>query len=733
MTRLETLIPIPSLQGADIELPADIERLYDLAYNLWWTWNPQVRQLFSAIDSESWSRYRNPVELLINVDHSHWESLVENDTFMQGYSTVKRVFESYMGGEEGTWFQRRFPDHEDNRVAYFSMEYGLHQSLAIYSGGLGVLSGDHCKSASDLGIPFVAVGLLYRHGYFRQTIDADGFQQHTYPDYDFTRLPLRPVQGSRGGELVVRVPFPGREVAAKVWVAHVGRVPLLLLDTDLRENDPADRPITNVLYVRGREVRLAQETVLGVGGARALAELDIQPAVWHLNEGHSALLQLERLRSLMKTEIEMDLPEAVETIGKSVAFTTHTPVPAGNEQFERGLAARHLESWTDDLRTDVDTLLDLGRADHGEPHQPLNLTALALRTSSFANGVSHLNAEVADRMWRHLFPDNPPEQPVVEAITNGVHLPSWIGLQMRTLLEKALGPLWIEDLLEAKAWWPVNEIPDADIWGAHQAQKERLLRFTRSRLRKQYARHGQSPTELRSVAKLFDPETLTIGFARRFATYKRANLIFSDLHRLRQLLCHAERPVQIFLAGKAHPADRPGQELIQHIFKLSQQGDLRGRVVFLENYDIRVARMLVQGVDLWLNTPRRPLEASGTSGMKAAVNGVLNFSVLDGWWPEGFDGENGWVIGPDTPTGEDWREDLEDAHSLYRTLEEIIVPKFYDRNDQGLSESWVTMMKRSIATIAPRFAAGRMVRDYVERAYAPLFPRQEGGEDSAEA
>jgi starch phosphorylase len=732
VTRLETLIPIPSLQGADIELPADLERLYDLAYNLWWTWNPQVRQLFSAIDSASWSRYRNPVEVLINVDHTHWESLVDNDTFMEGYSTVKRVFESYMQAEEGTWYQRRFSDRGEECVAYFSMEYGLHQSLAIYSGGLGVLGGDHCKSASDLGIPFVGEGLLYRHGYFRQTIDADGFQQHTYPDYDFNRLPLRPVQGSRGGELIVRIPFPGREVAAKVWVAHVGRVPLLLLDTDLRENDPADRPITNVLYVRGREVRLAQEAVLGVGGARALEELDIQPSVWHLNEGHSALLQLERLRSLMKTQTMVDLATAVETIGKNVAFTTHTPVPAGNEQFEHGLASRHLESWTDDLRTDVDALLDLGKADHGEPHQPLNLTALALRTSSFANGVSHLNAEVSDRMWRHLFPDNPPEQPVVEAITNGVHLPSWIGLQMRTLLEKALGPLWIEDLLEAKAWWPVNDIPDADIWAAHQAQKERLLRFTRSRLRKQYARHGQSPSELRSVAELFDPETLTIGFARRFATYKRANLIFSDLHRLRQLLCNAERPVQIFLAGKAHPADRPGQELIQHIFKLSQQGDLRGRVVFLENYDIRVARMLVQGVDLWLNTPRRPLEASGTSGMKAAVNGVLNFSVLDGWWPEGFDGENGWAVGPDTPTGEDWREDLEDANSLYQTLEETIVPTFYDRDEKGLSAAWVTKMKRSIATIAPRFAAGRMVRDYVERAYAPLFRRQEGEEESVE-
>lgn len=715
-------LTIPCRQVADIELPKEVQDLYDLAYNFWWAWSADAHRLYSLIDSDAWARYQNPVEVLLNLERSRWEGLIENDAVMDEYVRVTRDFRNYVTDGSKSWFRRRFPDYVGGPIAYFSMEYGLHQCLRIYSGGLGVLSGDHCKAASDLGLPFVAVGLAYRSGYFRQTIDLDGFQQHSYPEYDFTRLPLLPAMDSRGKDVVVSVPFPGREVAAKVWVAQVGRVPLVLLDSDLRANDPADRPITNVLYVRGREMRLAQEALLGIGGVKALRALGITPAVWHINEGHSSLLQLERLREIVD-ERGATFEEALAEVRRSTCFTTHTPVPAGNEQFDRRLAAKYLEGWHEVLQADLERVLALGAADHGEPDQPLNLTALALRTSSYANAVSRLNAEVSDSMWRHLFPDRPAEEPVIEPITNGVHLPTWIGPEIRALFERRFGTDWLEALMEPTAWEHIDEVSDADLWAAHGAQKERLIRFFRARIREQYARHGRSPDELRAVAGLFHPQVLTIGFARRFATYKRAGLLFSDLHRLRQVMCHAEQPVQVIMAGKAHPADRPGQQLIQHIYKLSQEPELHGRVAFLENYDMRVGRMLVQGVDVWLNTPRRPFEASGTSGQKAAVNGVLNFSVLDGWWPEGFDGENGWAIGGEDEPADEAVQDQHDAGALYAKLEEEIVPTYYASGEEGHSPGWVARMKRSIRTIGPRFSASRMVREYAERAYMPLAAR----------
>jgi len=712
-------IKISCRQVADIELPREVERLYDLAYNLWWSWTPRARQLFSSINVDSWARYRNPVDLLLNVDRHHWEQLISSDAFMGSYSRVIQDFERYLNGGFDTWFERHYPDHEGGPVAYFSMEYGLDRSLAIYSGGLGVLSGDHCKSASDLGVPFVGVGLLYRSGYFSQAIDADGIQQHIYPDYDFNRLPVRPAMDERGRDVVVGIPLPGREVQAKVWVAEVGRVSILLLDTDLPANDPADRPIAKVLYVRGREMRLVQEMVLGVGGVKALEALGIEPALWHINEGHSALLQLERMRAAIVAE-GVDFETALERVGEDVAFTTHTPVPAGNEQFDPDLAASYLDVWSEPLRTSSERLLQVGNPDHGEPDQPFNLTAFALRTSSFANGVSRLNAEVADRMWRHLFADPPAEEPVVQPITNGIHLPTWLGTELQDLFALQLGSDWQETLLDPKAWEFVYQLSNEDLWAAHQSQKERLMRFSRSRLLEQYARHGRPPSKLREVSAFFSDEALTIGFARRFATYKRAGLLFSDLHRLRGIVRSTERPVRILLAGKAHPADRPAQELIQHLFMLSQEADLEGRVAFLENYNMRVGRMLVQGVDVWLNTPRRPLEASGTSGQKAAVNGVLNCSILDGWWPEGFDGENGWSIGTVETAAEEWQQDQHDANSLYSILEEQILPTFYGRDQQGLPVRWIEMMKRSIASIGARFSASRMVREYTDRAYMPL-------------
>ncbi|HVS03492.1 MAG TPA: alpha-glucan family phosphorylase [Thermoanaerobaculia bacterium] len=707
-------LEIPRQHVADIELPHEVHGLYELAYNLWWTWNVQARELFSAIDGRAWSLYHNPVQVLINVERRQWDHLLENETFLEAYASVMRDFETYMGDGGRAWFATRYPRHDGGPIAYFSMEYGVHHSLSIYSGGLGILSGDHLKSASDLGVPLVGVGLLYRSGYFRQTVDVDGLQQHIYPQYDFARLPLRPVAGPMGRDVLVSVPFPGREVRAKVWLAQVGRVPLLLLDTEIPANDPADRPITGTLYVQGRPMRLAQEMVLGIGGVKALAACAVRPAVWHINEGHSSLLQLQRMADAL--ESGATLAEARELVRSTTVFTTHTPVTAGNEQFDGELAQRYLQDWPTRLGIGWDELRAMALPDPHGGDGGFNLTALALRTSRWANGVSRIHAGVSRRMWQGLFEAATPEAVPIHHVTNGVHLPTWLGRELRDMLRRHLGLSWqgrvhYDDFADELA-----KIPDEELWQAHVAQKRRLARFTRNRLREQLARHGRSPEDLRQVEELFRLDALTVGFARRFATYKRASLLFHDPHELRRLVTDEGRPLQILFAGKAHPADRPGQELIQHIFQLSQSPPLRGRVIFLENYDIRVARMLVQGVDVWLNTPRRPLEASGTSGQKAAINGALNVSILDGWWPEAYDGSNGWAIGNEGVSEEWQQQDLEDAQALYRVLEEEVLPTFYDRDEQ-LPRRWIARMRSAIATVAPRFSSDRMVRDYVTEAY----------------
>lgn len=708
---------IPRLHVADIELPHDVDRLYDLAYNLWWTWNRPATQLFSQIAPATWSHYRNPVELLINVRPMHWGALLDSEEFMSAYSSVVRDFESYLGSEDRAWFHRRHPGYDAGPIAYLSMEFGFHQALSIYSGGLGVLSGDHCKSASDLGVPMVGVGLLYKRGYFRQTIDSDGFQQHTYPIFDFNRLPIFPAATRTGREVIITLPLPGRDLAIKVWVAQVGRLPVLLLDTDIPRNDPTDRPITHALYVRGREMRLLQELVLGIGGARALDVLGIKPGVWHINEGHSALVQLERLRAIVDQGAGLD--QAREIIGRNTVFTTHTPVPAGNEQFDLDLVRRYLAPWNDSPALPNGNLLGLGAGINGDA--VFNLTALGLRTSALRNGVSRLNGEILRSMWHPLFSDHGAAEDVpIGSVSNGVHASTWAGLEMRELFARHLGRSWRQRLLEPDAWAGLRDIGDGEMWAAHRAQKIRLARFTRTCLREQFARHGRSPDELREIDGYFDPEILTIGFARRFATYKRADLLFSDRDRLRALVHNPGRPVQIIFAGKAHPADRPGQELVQSIFQLSQSDDFRGRVFFLENYDIRLAKKLVQGVDVWLNTPRRPLEASGTSGQKAAMNGALNFSILDGWWPEAISSDSGWIIGDVEATGDEGEQDRRDAESLYTTLEGEIVPAFYERSENGLPTAWIDRMKNSIAAITPAFNSDRMVRDYVEQFYMPL-------------
>jgi len=691
-----------------LRLPAQLAGLQRLAYNTYWSWHPLVRVLFSRIDRVAWRRYRNPVPVIQS--HRDWSVLLDDPDFMVQYRTLLDDFDEYMANGQTHWFARHHAKDLNGHIAYFCAEFGLHESLGIYSGGLGVLAGDHCKAASDMALPFVAVGLFYRRGYFRQTIDADGHQEHAYPDLDPLRLPLQRVADADGEPLTVPVELPGRTVHVGVWLVQVGRVPLLLLDTDIFENADEDRPITRILYVRGREMRLHQELVLGVGGVRALRALGVKPAAWHLNEGHSAFMLVEQTRELVANGISMD--DALARVRSGTVFTIHTPVSAGNERFDVDLVRRVAGPLTESL--DLGRILEIGRGVDNDPQQ-FDMTAFSLRLSNDANAVSKLHAETANATWQGV-----PVRPI-RAITNGVHAPTWLGGPFRDLYEDLGADL---DRLDGERpadrfWERLKRIPDRRMWDAHLQQKLELAYFARGRLRSQLARHGEAPEELARIDEAFDPKILTIGFARRFATYKRASLLFTDEDRLARLIWDTDRPVQIIFAGKAHPADRPGQRVIQDIFSRSRSHRLKGRVFILEDYDIRVGRYLVQGVDVWLNNPRRPLEASGTSGMKAAMNGVVNCSVLDGWWDEGFTGNNGWAIGGRDMNADEGAQDWADAQDLYRLLETEIVPTYYNRDRDGLPRAWLGLMRNSISSCIWRFSATRMLEQYIEELYLP--------------
>jgi starch phosphorylase len=714
---MTTSLRVPTLAGYDFGLPRGLEGLGELAYNLWWSWTPRAGSLFSRIDGLAWSRHRNPIPVLTGVGASRWAELAADEDFVVDASRLLDEFTRYMENGSDSWYRRASEDDPSRQlpgcIAYFCAEYGIHESMQIYSGGLGILAGDHLKSASDAALPFLGVGLLYRRGYFRQQIDADGHQEHAQPDLDPGQLPLRRARAANGEPLEVGVPFPGREVRAAVWVAQVGRVPLLLLDTDIPANDPADRPITHILYVRGREMRLCQEMILGIGGVRALRELGIEPAGWHLNEGHSAFLLLERARELLAAEPGMGPGEALRRVGSNSVFTIHTPVPAGNEVFDRGLATKNLSPLLDEMALPAGELMELGRGRTDDPEAGFDMTAFVLRHATDANAVSQLHGETATQTWEEVA-GHP-----IHAITNGVHVSTWLGRPIRRLYERALGTSLGTDLSDPQLVDRLADVDDADLWASHLQQKREFMDFTERRLARQFARHGESPDDLRQVDNALNPAALTIGFARRFATYKRADLLFRDEERLAALLSHDERPVQIVLAGKAHPADRPGQRVIQRIFELSRSERLRGRVFILEDYDMRIARFLVGGVDVWLNNPRRPMEASGTSGMKAALNGIPSLSILDGWWDEGYNGRNGWAIGDRTPEGDDASQDADDAESLYRLLEDEIVPRFFDLDADGVPRAWVSTMREAVASSLWRFSTARMLREYVERLYLP--------------
>ena len=692
-----------------IELPVQFSRLREIAFNLWWTWTPQARALFRSIDPACWQRYRNPIELLIDIEPARWHELADSQDFIRGYRELVRRFDHYVAPDHPTWYEQNHAEAKAP-IAYFSTEFGWHECLHIYSGGLGILSGDHSKSASDLGLPFVGVGLMYRHGYFSQTINPDGQQEHFYPDYDPARIPLLPVLDADGNDLKIELPIADRVATMRVWKAQVGRAPVLLLDTDLIENHPADRAITSVLYVSGREMRFCQEWVLGIGGALALKALGIDPGVWHMNEGHSSLLSLQRIAE--RIEAGESFESAIESSRQNSVFTTHTPVPAGNEIFDRDLAERYLTPWCESRGLPVDKVLNLGDTGDGA----FNLTALALRTSATANGVSALHGDVSGGMWNQLLANE--NRGPVTSVTNGVHAATWIGPEVHELLRDEFGE-FEGDVSSLPFDAALNAISDEQLWEAHQMQKVRLVEVARERLRDQLARHGRSPEELRDIDRLLDPEVLLIGFARRFATYKRADLLLRDMEQLKSIVRSADRPVQFLFAGKAHPADRPGQELIRRIWNATRDPELDGKLVFLENYDMRVGRYMVQGVDVWLNNPRRPLEASGTSGMKAAMNGGLNVSVYDGWWCEGYDASHGWTIGPHEKQGDDGHEDHLDAVDLYRVLSEEVVPCYYDRDGGGIPRAWIQRMRLAISTLSPKFAAARMVRDYSDGYYVP--------------
>jgi glycogen phosphorylase len=698
-------------------LPRRIRRLGELAYNLWWTWNPDAQRLFLRIDQEVWERtYHNPVRFLRQVQRAALNAVTHDRYYLDFYDRIFRTFDQYMQANN-TWVGRSHPELENQPIAYFSTEFGLHETMPIYAGGLGVLSGDHLKGASDVGLPLVAVGFLYTQGYFSQHITEDGWQEARYTRLKFEDLPILPVRTLKGEPVTISVDLPGREVKACLWEIHVGRVPLYLLDSNVEGNSPADRELTSRLYISDLDMRLSQEIILGIGGVRALRVLGYNPRVWHLNEGHSGFLNLERAREMVASGYSFE--EAMEKIRTSSVFTTHTPVPAGNDEFPIWLVERYFANFWTELGLDRDQFMQL--ALHQNPWgETFSMPVLALRSSKHRNGVSELHGEVSRKMWLNLWPGREVDDVPITHITNGVHTNTWLARRLRHLYDRYLGSDWVEKLDDPSIWEGIEKIPDAELWAVRRHLKRKLVAYMRERARSQWLRDGVHPVQVIASGVLLDPYALTIGFARRFATYKRANLILRDLGRLLDIVNRPNMPVQIIFAGKAHPADEPGKLIIQEVYRVVKKAENGGRLVFLEDYDMNLARYLVQGVDVWLNTPRRPHEASGTSGMKAALNGVLNFSVLDGWWREGYNGFNGWAIGEDRDYEDYEKQDEADAEHLYSTLENQIIPLYYqERSSDGLPGDWIERMQESIRTLSPQFSMRRMVKDYTERLYIP--------------
>ncbi|CAN5898385.1 alpha-glucan family phosphorylase [soil metagenome] len=687
-------------------IPGNLAGLADVAYNLFWTWNPKAQNLFSTLDSQLWEETEhNPIRLLNET--ANLDTAADDAEFLTQYDAVLEEFDAYLAVRD-TWMKHVYPNFEQP-IAYFSAEFGLHESLPIYSGGLGVLAGDHVKSASDLGLPLVGIGILYAQGYFRQRVNSDGQQEEVYEPLGPGSRPLRPAAGADGEDILVSVGLPGRELWLKVWKVEVGRSSILLLDADIPENEQEDRELTARLYGGGQRTRLLQELILGVGGVRALRAAGIQPSVYHMNEGHAAFSGLERLRELVAAGNSLE--EARRTVVDSTVFTTHTPVPAGHDAFPPDLFDEFMGDWSDAVTTGKDELWSLGHKQQ-EWGPTFNMTVLAMNLSTISNAVSALHGEVSREMWHETANGDADRRPITH-VTNGIHTWTWLAPELFDLFAShSGGRAWRDMVQDQTAWSFIEELGARDLWETHSAIKIRTTGFINQRLRLQAERNGSQVYEL-------DPDALTIGFARRFATYKRATLLLHDPERLRRIVKSSGRPVQFIFAGKAHPADEPAKEFIQALYRAAQEEGLAGHLFILEDYDMNVARNLVQGVDVWHNNPRRPLEASGTSGQKASLNGAPNFSVLDGWWPEAFNDNNGWTIGEAREYESQEVQDAADAESLYTTLEDEISPLYYDRNAEAVPEGWVEVMKESIYTVAPEFSTQRMVRDYIHKLYVP--------------
>ncbi len=701
----------------NFSLPRRITRLGELAYNLWWIWNPDAQRLFIQIDRPLWERvYHNPVAFLRKVERPQLNAVTNDRYFLDLYDRVMREFDAYMS-EETPWFKAHYPNRDKELIAYLSFEFGLHESLPVYAGGLGILSGDHLKEASDMGLPLVGIGFYYTQGYFSQKITEDGWQETRNFLLNYADLPVVPLATPDGKPLTISVTLAGRKVSARILEVRVGRISLYLLDTDIDDNNPADRSLTARLYSSDPEVRISQEILLGIGGVRALRHLGIDPTVWHMNEGHSAFLVLQRMREYMGEGL--DFETAKQKVRASNVFTTHTPVPAGNDEFPLWLIDKYLPHIWEELKLSRDEFINLARNQQNWG-ETFSMPVLALGFSTRSNGVSELHGEVSRAMWNKLWPDRKVNDVPITHITNGVHAPTWMARRLRMLFDRYLGQGWMETIDDLEMWSQIENVPDSELWAVKRHLKNKLVNYAMERARRQWVTGSAHPVQVVAGGVLLEPYSLTIGFARRFATYKRANLIMRDVDRLIRLVTNEQMPVQIIFAGKAHPADEPGKMVIQQVYRAVKDARSGGRLVFLEDYDMNMARLLVQGVDVWMNTPRRPNEASGTSGMKAAMNGALNFSVLDGWWREGFNGDNGWSIGEEREYHDQDAQDDADSRSLYDTLENEIVPLYYDkRSMDGLPHGWLNKMKESIRTLAPQFSTRRMLTEYLGQAYFP--------------
>lgn len=702
------------------QLPKRISKLATVANNLWWSWNTEFLRLFQRIDMDLWEQSnKNPVKFLKHVSQEKLEDAAKDVTFLKEYDKIVEEFEDYMNSKN-TWFSKNYPEEKGDLIAYFSAEYGLDQTIPIYSGGLGILSGDHLKSASDLGIPLVAVGLLYKDGYFNQKIDGEGQQQCEYNEIDLYDLPINPVKNEVGEDLIIYVKFPKRRLYLKVWSINVGRIKLYLLDSDIEKNNPEDRDVTLKLYGGDQEMRIRQEIVLGQAGVELLTKyLKLNPTVYHMNEGHSAFLTLEIIKNII-AEKQVSFEVAKDIASSKTVFTTHTPVPAGNDIFPLDLVERYFKDFWPRLGLSREEFLKLGMKPVKELENGFNMGILALKIAGKKNGVSKLHGAVSRELFGDVWPNIAANESPIGYVTNGIHTCSWLAPKMKELYNQYLMPYWQDSMYQDKVWEKINTIPDEKLWNVHNERKAKLLKLVKENTTERLRRSGYSYEDINEIVSKINPNALTIGFARRFATYKRATLIFKDLERITQILNNADRPVQLIFAGKAHPADKEGQDLIKFIHQVSMMPQFKGKIFLLENYNIAMSRYLISGVDVWLNNPRRPMEASGTSGQKASVNGVINFSVLDGWWAEGYNQKNGWTIGNNSEYDSYEAQDQADSQSLYRTLEEKIIPTYYNRENSNIPQKWIAFMKNSIVSTGGKYSTARMLVDYTNQYYMPL-------------